>query len=74
MNKQREEITIDRLINFDFELRERGGKSYYEKNTFFLTPGLNNWTYGWVEGDPVSGNLSQIKYMDEIEPVMNFKK
>lgn len=74
MSKDRENITPKKLMETGFTERRNGKNIYYKKNSFILTMGLNTWTYGWEEGNLVSGNLSQISFMDEIEPVMNFKE
>lgn len=70
----RQKITISRLEKEGFNKKVKGSLTYYSKGTFFVTSGLKNWSYGWEEGDPVISQLSQIEFMDEIQPLINAGK
>ncbi|MBE8723379.1 hypothetical protein [Flavobacterium hungaricum] len=73
MSEERELITVQGLKNLNFVQKKFGDHTYFEKGTFFLTYGLNDWSYGWKFDGLAIRELSQIKYIDEIDKVINFK-
>lgn len=73
MSEKRELITVQGLQKLNFVQKKFDNHIYYEKGTFFLTSGLNDWSYGWKFDGLAIGELSQIKYIDEIEKVIEFK-
>lgn len=74
MSEERKLITVQGLKELNFVQKKSKDYIYYEKESFFLTSGLDDWSYGWEFGDLAISNLSQIKYMDEVQAVINFGK